>query len=171
MGGLCAALCILFMFMTALFPFLEFALPAMAGMVLIAVVVENGHKTAAMVYVAVSILAFFIVPNREVGLLFVFFFGVYPIMKDYLDKIRPKILQYLIKFAVFNILIVACYLVVIFVFGISDVLTETGDFGKYSTLILLGMGNVVFGVYDFALKRITDAYIYWFRKIILRKLG
>lgn len=79
--GMIAAVCILLMLMTGLFPFATYALPAVAGLLMVAVVVECGVKWAVMVYVAVSLLAIFITPDREAMLMFVFFFGHYPIIK------------------------------------------------------------------------------------------
>ena len=49
LGGLAAALCTLLMFLTGMIPFATYALPAAAGIVLVAVVVENGASTAALV--------------------------------------------------------------------------------------------------------------------------
>ena len=50
-----------------------------------------------------------------------------------------------------------------------DILTEFGDFGKYSVYIMLGLGNVLFFVYDFALTQIMNVYIYIFRPKFLRR--
>lgn len=65
LGGLAAALCTLLMFLTGMIPFATYALPAAAGIVLVAVVVENGASTAALVYGAASILALFVVPDGK----------------------------------------------------------------------------------------------------------
>lgn len=171
LGGLAAALCLLLMFMTGMIPFGEYALPAFAGIVLIAVVVENGPKTATLVYAAVSILAIFMVPVKEAALLFIFFFGYYPILQTQLVKIKLKPLQYLAKFAIFNVAVVAAYMVVIYVLGISEILEEFGSFGQYSALILLILGNVFFGVYDFTVDNLHYVYIHWFRPKFLRRVG
>ena len=65
---------------------------------------------------------------------------------------------------------VLTYLVVIYVLGIPDILESFGNFGRYSALVLLLMGNVVFAVYDFALTNIVIVYHQWFRPKILGKL-
>ena len=74
-GGVAAALCLLLMFCTGLVPFATYALPALAGVVLIAVVAEMGWRTAMVVYAAVALLSLGIVPDREAAMLFLFFFG------------------------------------------------------------------------------------------------
>lgn len=167
--GMIAALCILLMLMTGLFPFATYALPAVAGLLMVAVVVECGVKWAVMVYVAVSLLAVFITPDREAMLMFVFFFGHYPILKVTLEKIRLRPVEWLVKFGIFNACVLAAYAVIIFLFQMPDILTEMGGFGRYSALVLLLMGNVVFFIYDIALSRLINAYVLWFRPKVLRR--
>ena len=58
----------------------------MAGIVLIAVEEENGTKTAMLVYVAVSVLAMFIVPDQEAKVLFVMLLGYYPMLKSRIER-------------------------------------------------------------------------------------
>ncbi len=170
-GGVAAGLCLLLMFMTGMIPFATYALPAVAGIVLIAVVAEMGWRTALVVYAAVSLLSLGIVPDREAALLFIFFFGYYPVIKGLLERLPTKVLQLLIKFLIFNITMIFSYLVIIYVLGIPDILESFGDFGRYSALVILGMGNVVFAVYDFALTNISIVYLQWFRPKMLGKAG
>ena len=51
MGGIASALCLLLMMLTII-PIATYTMPALAGMVLIVVVIENGYSTAWMVYAA-----------------------------------------------------------------------------------------------------------------------
>ena len=171
MGGVAAGLCLLLMFLTTMIPFAEYALPAMAGIVLIAVVVENGAKSAVVVYAAVSLMSMILVPRPEVAMLFAFFFGYYPILQFRLDEIRPRILRYPVKFIIFNAAVILAYFLIISLFGITDILDDFGDFGQYSALVLLALGNVFFGVYDFAVSNLRYVYIHWFRPRFLRKTG
>lgn len=170
MGGICAALCLFLIFLTCMFPFTQFAFPALAGIVLIAVVMENGVSTAVLVYAAVSILSLIIVPVKEAAFLFVGFFGYYPIIKAKLEKIKPRILEYLVKFLIFNGSVIICYVILIYALGLDDVLDQTGLFGKYSVLALLVLGNIMFAVYDFAITNLAYVYTHWFRPRILRKI-
>ena len=169
-GGVAAALCLLLMFCTGLVPFATYALPALAGVVLIAVVAEMGWRTAMVVYAAVALLSLGIVPDREAAMLFIFFFGYYPVIKGLIQRLPTKVLQLIVKFVLFNVAMILSYMIIIYVLGIPDILESFGDFGKYSALVLLGMGNVVFAVYDFALTNIVDVYHSWFRPKFLRKL-
>ncbi len=157
-GGMASALCLLLMLMTGMIPFATFAMPAMAGIVLIAVVVEMGRSTAMIVYAAVSLLSLFMCPDKEAAMMFIGFFGFYPVVKGALDKIRYKIPRIVAKFAVFNFAIVASYWVIINLFGLTDILEEMGAFGSYTLLATWVMGNFVFIAFDIALTRIHWAY-------------
>ena len=167
--GVIAALCTVLLFMTGLFPFSTYALPALAGLLMVAVAVETGPRWAFTLYVAVSILSFLMTPDKEAMLMFVAFFGHYPITKLQLEKLKVKPLVLLLKFLCFNACVVLAYLVIIYLFRLPDVLTEFGDFGKYSVLVLLALGNLLFVTYDFALTQITRTYIFWFRPRFLRR--
>ena len=169
-GGLASALCLLLMFLTGMIPFTTYALPAMAGIVLIAVVIENGTQTAALVYVSVSLLSLFLSPDKEAALMFLCFFGYYPVIKAKLEQIRPKLLELLAKYGIFNLAIIATYWVISYVLGLPDILEELGELGKYSIAILLGMGNLVFFLYDRALTNLVTFYVRWFRVKVLRKI-
>ncbi len=111
--------------------------------------------------------------SKEEGyyLLFVGFFGYYPILKGKLEKIRSRALEYAAKFLVFNIAVIASYLVIIYLFGLQGVLEDVGPLGQYSVLALLALGNVVLWIYDVALSRIITAYREVLRKKIFRRIG
>ena len=79
LGGVLAALSLTFMLLT-FFPFATYALPAIAGAVLIPFVVEVNAKSAWLVYAAVAILSLFISPDIEAKTLFISLFGYYPIL-------------------------------------------------------------------------------------------
>lgn len=167
--GMIAALCTLLMFMTGVFPFATYAMPVLAGLLMVAVAVETGASWAFTLYGAVSILSFLLTPDKEAMLMFIMFFGHYPITKFWLEKIKLKPLALLCKLLCFNFCIVIAYLLIIFVFRIPDILTEFGDFGKYSVYIMFVLDNILFFVYDFALTQIMNAYIYFFRPKFLRR--
>ena len=170
LGGVFSALCLVLMFMTGMVPFATYMLPALAGAMLCAVVVENGAKVALMVYASVSILSLFIVPDREASMIFICFFGYYPILKEQLERIPRRVVEFVLKFALFNVAIVGGYLVLSFITGIPLLSEEMfGEFGRYTALVMLVLGNGVFALYDMALTRYLSLYIRWFRPRFLRK--
>lgn len=169
LGGMFSALCLVLMFMTGLIPFATYAIPAVAGAMLIPVMVEVGAKTAVLVYVAVSLLSVFIVPDREAAMMFIVFFGYYPILKFTIDRIRRRSVRLLCKYALFNITVAAGYFFLLIILGLPNIAADMGDFGKYGAAGMLAAGNIVFAVYDFALGKQMGVYINWFKPTFLRR--
>lgn len=169
LGGVFSALCLLLMFMSGVIPFSQYAMPALAGATLAAVCIENGRKAALAVYVSVSLLSLFVVPDREAAVMFAVFFGYYPVLKGILETLKSRLAEYFVKLLIFNLAIVGAYMVLIFVFGIPMPDDLPGEWGKYSAAVLLAAGNVTFIIYDFALSRYITLYVRRFRPRFLRK--
>lgn len=161
-GGLTTALCIILMFLTGLFPFATFALPAIAGALLVLIVIEINYSTAVLVYIAVSILSLILAPDKEAALFFVALFGYYPIAKGKIEGLRKTVLSYVLKFAIFNASIAIVYSSAYFIFNLTEVFTN--DFGKYTALILIILGNITFLIYDIALTRVISIYVFRLRE-------
>jgi len=159
LGGVIAALCILSMFMTGVAPFLYITLPMIAGALLTIIVVEVNASWAFLTYIAVSLLSIFVTFDKEAAIIFIIFFGHYPILKYKISKIKSKILQTVIKFLVFNICIVADYQITIHLLGISDFMDDFAILGKYGIYILWIFSNVFFVFYDYVLGGCVDLYL------------
>ena len=170
LGGIISALSLSLMFLTGFMPFLVSLIPALTGAMLIIVYVEINAKWAFFTYVSVAVLCLFITPDKEAGLLYILLLGYYPLVKMFIEKISNKVLEWIIKLAVYNTLIVIYYQIVIRVVAGSDLADETGEWGKYGAFIFLGLTNIVFIIYDVAVSRLKDLYVKWFRKKILRKI-
>ena len=157
LGGLLTALGVVLMFLTGLIPIGTYALPAIAGVLLIVAVIEIGAKWAWMIYAAVAVLSLLFAADKEAALLFVLFFGYYPFLKSFLERISNKVLSWISKFAVFNVAVVACFfLAVNFLQLPEDSFTV---FGIYLPWVFLILGNAVFLIYDIALSGLVATYV------------
>jgi len=157
LGGLLTALGVVLMFLTGLIPIGTYALPAIAGVLLIVAVIEIGAKWAWMIYAAVAVLSLLFAADKEAALLFVLFFGYYPVLKSFLERISNKVLSWISKFAVFNVAVVACFfLAVNFLQLPKDSFTV---FGIYLPWVFLILGNAVFLIYDIALSGLVATYV------------
>ena len=105
-------------------------------------------KYGLVSYLAVGLLCLLITPNYEVSMIYLFLLGYYPIIREYLQKIRLKILRIAAKLAIYAIGAVSAYMLLIYVFGLAELLDDMDDFGKYGSFVLLGMGAVAFLMYD-----------------------
>lgn len=157
LGGLLTALGVVLMFLTGLIPIGTYALPAIAGVLLIVAVIEIGANWAWMIYAAVAVLSLLFAADKEAALLFVLFFGYYPVLKSFLERISNKVLSWISKFAVFNVAVVACFfLAVNFLQLPEDSFTV---FGIYLPWVFLILGNAVFLIYDIALSGLVATYV------------
>ena len=165
--GISAALSLLFMFMTW-FPFATYALPAIAGVILVIPVIEYNRRVALVAYAAVSILSFLIAPDREAALLFVAFFGYYPIVKSLLERIPSRVIEWVLKIVIFNASVIAAYMVIIHLFQMTDLLKEFNEFGAWGAPVLLLAGNAVFILYDIAATQVISFYLSKWRKLLFK---
>ena len=147
--GIIAALSAVFMLLSY-FPYLTYAVPAVAGLLIMITVIEAGYKWALGAYIAASVLVF-LFAEPEGKLLYICFFGYYPILKAVFDRRKSRITEWVLKLAVFNAAIITVYFVLARAFGVS--VEEFGEFGKYSEYIFLLLGNAVFVFYDIAVSR------------------
>ncbi len=91
--GLAAALCVTFMFLGGIFYIFAYTVPILLGLVTVMIKKTFGNASAVSVYIAVSILSLMLVPEKETVMMYVLFFGYYPIIKSYLDRVKPKIIS------------------------------------------------------------------------------
>ena len=168
LGGIVAALSVTLMFLTSVIPTLTYALPAAAGILLVLMVVDVDKKWAFGVYATVSILSLLVLPDKEAAVMYVFFFGHYPILKAILEGRLHGVLLWVLKCCECKGLGVHVYCVIGFVFPRPR--EEMEDDGKLGVLGLLGLGKVVFVIDDVALSRlVTLCMLKWrkaFRKIM-----
>lgn len=157
LGGICTGLSVVVLFFSGVFPMMEYAVPALAGLMLVPLVAELGYRYALLGWLAASVLGLLLVPNREAAFLFACFFGVYPIIKGVLEAKRNRKLEWIGKFACFNGCVLLCYALLIRLLGMGELAAELTAF-RYGPLLLLGLGNVVFFLYDLAMTRVISLY-------------
>lgn len=169
LGGMIAALSIVLMMLTGLIPMAEFALPALAGVLFIVLVIEISPRWAFLVYIAVAILSLLLAPSKDSAVFFTTFLGWYPIVKSKLESIRKPVLEWVWKMLIFNFSIGVGLAAAIFLFRLDDYM---GILQSSAWVLILGwiFLNGVFVIYDIALTRLITAYIRWFRPKYLQKI-
>lgn len=162
LGGIIAALSLVLLISVAIFPFMEYALPAVAGALVILMVIETDKKWAFGVYCAVAILGLFLVPNKEVAIMYFAFFGYYPILKAMIESRLPSALSWIIKVGTFVTTMVVSYAFMMRFMGVT--IDETEEFGMIAIPILLGVGAFTFILYDIALTKMVMLYLMKWQK-------
>ena len=155
--GITAALALVILLMTVI-PITEISLAALAGIVGIPVVIEFGRKYGLAIFATVSVLSLILIPTLEGKALYIAFFGYYPVLKSALETHRlPRIAEWSVKLVVFNVAVVAVYLLMLYVFGLpADTFTIGGVSLPWLFLLL---GNVVFFIYDWCLTGLISKYM------------
>ncbi len=158
LGGIVSALCLLTMFLAGIIAPLYIVFPMIAGGLMMIIAVEVSRGWAMLTYIAVSLLSLLVTFDKEAALLFILFFGHYPILRMYLQKIRFGLLRKALKFIIFNGCILAYFWITVYIFGLDQMLEEMGDFGKYGGFIMLAMADVIFILYDLNLTIFYHSY-------------
>jgi len=156
------------MFFTGVMPFGRYALPIFAGVMILPVVVELGTKTAVMAYISTSILSIFLVPDRQAVMIFVAFFGYYPIVKQKLEKLPGRALEYACKLLLFNVGMVGGVLFMVYLLGMTQAFEGIRE-QRYAPLLFLFAGNILFFIYDMALTQYYTIYVEKLRPKLVRK--
>ncbi len=155
-SSMVAALSCAVMFFTGVFPFGTMALPALAGVFLISIVMECGRGWALGTYVTISVLSVLIAADREAVLFFILFFGYYPILKAVLESKFHRVIQVLLKFSIFNAAAILEFFLASKLLGIPQ--ESFTIFGHSVPWLFLILGNIVFLIYDWAMSLLVVSY-------------
>lgn len=141
--GVISALSVVLMFLGSVVSIFAYASPIIAGLALIICVKSINKSSAVTVYIAVSLISLFLLPDKESSLVYIFFFGYYPIIKESIDKLN-SVIRFALKFIIFNFGIVISQIICVYVFHIP----LDNFIGKWGIIILLAMANALFILYD-----------------------
>lgn len=155
--GVTASLALVLMLMTYINPFLTYTSPPFAGVLLILIMIEVGYGWAFGTYSAIGILALFLLTDKESAVMFITFFGYYPMLRSVLKrKIKNKPIRYLCELLIYNAAIALSVVVCMYLFGVDY--DDFGDFGRYSFLAAGLMMNIIFVLYDYLVGKLIFAY-------------
>ena len=156
-GGVITALALALMLLASVLPTASYSLAALAGMLLVPLVIEFGFKTSVSAFFAVGLLSILLLADKEAGILFCCILGWYPIAKAPIEKIKSNILCWIVKVAVFNLAVVGFYFISTRLFLVTGF--EDTVLGQYGIPALWGLGNIAFVVYDIALSKLITLYM------------
>ena len=152
LSALFAALTVAALYIASIWPTGQYGLVAFASLFVAASVIETGAMRGMYVYVVSSVLVMLLLPDKSTALLFILFFGYYPIVKNLIEKLKSKIAQWILKLLVFNVA-----LTVILVFLKETLLGFRERLPGVPVLYLLG--NAVFALYDYGYSNVLRLYI------------
>ncbi len=168
-GGIVSSLCLLLMFLTAVFPLLSITLPLFAGVLITVVAIEVSTSWSFVTYASVAVLSFFVTPDKEAWLFFTFLFGYYPVVKSFFEKMKSKAVCWICKLIAFNVSIIIIFYTLMNILGTLDLFEEFGFYNEWLIPALIAAGNIIFLLYDYTLTLLIMSYKKWFRPTFLRK--
>lgn len=136
-----------------IFQTMSLAITALAGIIAAISLLLCGFKYSLLVYIATSILAIFLVPNKECAVYYILLFGHYPMTKLFIERMGKSFVSWLVKIITANVLYVAEMLVAAYVLRVYEVV------GTTLFLITLVLFNVVFVLYDICITRVMVAFV------------
>ncbi|MEG2571197.1 MAG: hypothetical protein RSA70_07160, partial [Clostridia bacterium] len=106
LGAVLCAFTLVLLYLGSIFQVMSLSLIAIAGLLPTVLIIESGLGSGALMYVASSILAILLVPDKQVAILYIVLFGSYPFIKYGAERVKPMILTWLIKIVASNALVV-----------------------------------------------------------------
>ena len=126
---------------------------AVAGLLPCAAVISVGLQAGFLCWACVSLLAFLLIPDKFYVLMYAVLFGLYPMMKSLIERIRRRPLEYLLKLVFFNAAFTVIYLVMkaAVLASLPQVLSVVW--------VLYGVANVAFLLYDYGFSKLVSLYL------------
>ena len=98
--GMAAALSVVFMMLASVIPIFGYIGPMAASVLLIPIMKNFGKGAATLTWLVSSLLILILGADKEAAFFYIFF-GCYPVLKTYFDRIKTGALRRLVKFAYF----------------------------------------------------------------------
>jgi hypothetical protein len=152
LGGVLAALSLLLLFLACLMPTGRMGMVAVAGLVPAAGVVSGGLAAGFLCYGATGLLGLLLLPDKGCALLYVVFFGLYPMVKSAIERLRRLPLELLLKLLFFNAVLTVLFL------GFSALLLPLLPERLQGTLMIYLAGNAAFLLYDYGFSKLIAYY-------------
>lgn len=146
--GIMCGLALVMMFFLSMIPSFEYISPAVSGLLIWVIRERLGVRYGIISYVAVGILCLIFTPNYEASLMYIFLLGYYPIVRQFLMKLPNAFLRWAVKLLLYAAAAIACYWLLINLFGMTHLLEDMGELGQYGPWILLALGGGAFVLYD-----------------------
>lgn len=167
--GVVSALATVIMLATNI-PVALYTVPCIAGIFFMIPAIEFDTKWGFLCYGVTAVLSIILPTEREAMIVFIGILGYYPVLKMVIERIGNRMLELVIKLAVFNVGVVASYTVVIKILGYNVFENEFAGW-KITAIALLVVGNAVFLIFDYALTSLIRFYFIKLRKQVRRILG
>jgi hypothetical protein len=109
-GGLFTAIGVILIYLSTIVPVNKAYLLAIASCIIPLAVVTTNIKNAVVIYVATSLLSLLICGIRTNVIAYILFFGLYGLVKYYIERIRQFYIEIILKLTFFNMILAMLFL-------------------------------------------------------------
>jgi len=153
LSALFSALSFISLYIASVWPTGRYGLVAFSSIFVAGAVCEAGIASGVYVFIICSALGMLLLPDKSAPVLYILFFGYYPVLKSLIERVRRAYLQWILKLLVFNAAFIALWLIAgTLVFG-------SGDYPPWIFPILATGLNLVFVLFDYGFSKVIRFYI------------
>lgn len=151
-SALLSAVALVFLFAAGMMPSGWTCVTAVAGLSVAVAVSASGYLTGVLCYAVTSILSLLIIPGKHAAILFASLFGLYPLLKIRMERLKSRIGAILVKLLFFNVVFL---LLLQFASTLlwGDLLAQWTYSIPVQPVLCLA-GSVIFLLYDFAFTKV-----------------
>ena len=151
-NGIISAFIIICLWASSILTFNTVAIMCIASFLIGVVMIEGQSKNALMCYFSVSLISLILPLNRINVLMFVLFFGYYPVVKSLIERINRLSIEMIIKFLLFSLVAFSGIYgyTKLFSANVSEVLPWWG---------VAFVAVLFFGIFDYALSMLLAYYV------------
>lgn len=144
------ALTIVILYLNLILPISTISILTLASFIIPITLIRNSIKDAILVYISSSIISFFLIP-LNISLLYICFFGLYGIIKYFIEKLNKLYLEILLKLLFFNLMLILGFFILKSFFPINII--------KISIWLFIILSEIVFLFFDYALTLLISFYL------------
>ena len=151
--GLLTGLSLICLYLAFLAPSGKLAVVAIAGVFPAGAVVSANLAAGFFCYAATGILGLLLIPSKSVALLYLIFFGLWPMLKSLLERLPSRVMEWVGKLAVCNIALAVLW------FGLRALFLPFLPAVLSQAWMVFAAGNVGFVIYDIGFSKLIAFYV------------
>ena len=151
-----AALGVILLYLGSIVEVMDVSVAVIASLFCVLAVIEYGKGAPWTVFAVTAVLSLLLLPNKSGAVYYTFFFGFYPILKAYFERL-DRVKAWVLKEIVFNVSLAV--ILVIF----KKMFMPAVDIPFMMWVIIVVLCEVVFVLYDVALTRLITFYMFKLR--------
>ena len=138
-----------FLWLASLIPSGRLGMTAVAGLFPMAALLVSGRNAGFLCWGASGLLSLILLPDKGISILYLVFFGLYPVVKERIEALRMLPIEWGLKLIYFNAALTLIWTVFRALFLPSLPAWLAGN-----AVLLYLLGNLIFVVYDIGLSKL-----------------